>query len=157
MNGSFARGTLAFAALMLLGTGLSGCGSNSNSESSEPAAASEEAEAPVEAPADLIGEWVQTDSGAEDTYQSATITADTIEVYWVNEAESTTALYWAGTFEAPTEAGAYSWDSLNDVEKTGTSILASGDPTKTFSYDDDAISYDVTALGVTKTVQLERK
>ena len=35
--------------------------------------------------------------------------------------------------------------------------MASGDETKVFSYADGQISYDVTALGVTKTLHAEKE
>ncbi|WP_455955348.1 hypothetical protein [Actinomyces sp.] len=50
----------------------------------------------------------------------------------------------------------YTWDSVNDTEKTRSAILASSDETKTFTYTDNTISYSVTALGITKKVVLER-
>lgn len=125
------------AATMLL----AGCG---NSAPTEPAG-----------PADLNGEWKQT-NGSETNYQSATITDSTIEIYWVNE--DSKSLYWAGTYVAPTDsAEPYTWDSENDTEKTGSALLASGDPTKTFTYEDGIISYEASALGTTKTIKLERQ
>lgn len=36
-------------------------------------------------PPDLVGEWKQTNSDAEDAWQAATISGDAIEVYWVSE------------------------------------------------------------------------
>lgn len=36
-------------------------------------------------------------------------------------------------------------------------MLASGDDAKTFTYDNDVISYGVTAMGVTITVELGRQ
>jgi hypothetical protein len=140
---------------------LAGCSSSPEDATTATGSAEQAettAEAPVEAPAeplDLAGEWKQT-NGAEDSYQSATITADTITVNWVNAAESTTALYWAGTYVAPLDdSTSYTWDSDNDTAQTDTAILASGDPTKTFTFTDGVLSYDVTAMGVTKTVTLE--
>lgn len=63
---------------------------------------------------------------------------------WVNEAQKTNALYWAGTYIASTDAArSYTWDSENDTAQTKSSLLASGDPTKTFGYSDGALSYDV--------------
>ncbi|WP_394553366.1 hypothetical protein ACDF64_03175 [Agromyces sp. MMS24-JH15] len=106
---------------------------------------------------DLTGEWVQQNSNSPDSFQQATITADTIEVFWVSDGGATTALYWSGTFVAPTEAGDYSWDSANDTTKTSSALLASSDPTKTFTYSGDIISYPLTAMGVTMTVELARK
>ena len=38
-----------------------------------------------------------------------------------------------------------------------TALLASGDDAKEFVYDNGVISYEVTALGTTMTVKLERK
>lgn len=109
-------------------------------------------------PPDLTGQWKQTNSNSDDSYQTATISGNVIEVYWYTESDQTSALYWAGTFEAPaTSEEPYTWDSVNDKEKTSTAILASGDDTKTFTYKDGQISYSVTALGVTTTVTLEKQ
>ena len=111
----------------------------------------------VPTPPDLTGEWKQVDGNSEDTYQTATIKDGVIEVYWINETENSKALYWAGTYIAPTTADEpFSWDSANDTEKTSTAILASGDDTKTFTYQNGQISYEVSALGVTQTVKLEK-
>ena len=107
-------------------------------------------------PADLTGEWKQSNSNSEDSYQTATISGDVIEVYWVTESTSTKSLYWAGSFVAPSAGGDYSWDSANDTEKTSSALLASGDATKTFTYSDGKLSYSVSALGVTQTVELEK-
>ena len=68
----------------------------------------------------------------------------------------TRSLYWAGTFAVPTEAGSFTFDSVNDTDKTDVAMLASGDPTKTFSYADGEISYEASALGSTTTVRLAR-
>lgn len=66
-------------------------------------------------PPDLVGEWKQTNSNTDDTWQSATIRGDTIEVYWVSDGGDTKALYWAGTFDAPTTADEpYTWESVNN-------------------------------------------
>lgn len=117
-------------------------------------------DAPETAPAtptDLVGEWKQTNSNTDDTWQSATIRGDTIEVYWVSDGGDTKALYWAGTFDAPTTADEpYTWESVNDKEQTDMAILASSDDTKVFTYQDGVISYDVSAMGVTQTVNLEK-
>lgn len=134
---------MVFAAFMLL----AGCGGNNTT--------SETADAPATLP-DLTGTWVQVNSSSEDSYQEATITEDTITINWVSPGSK--ALYWAGTFEAPTTADEpYTWDSVNDTEQTATALLASGDETKTFTYQDGQISYDATALGVTTTVRLEKQ
>lgn len=107
---------------------------------------------------DLAGEWKQVNSNSEDAWQSATIDENTITVYWVSDNGDTKSLYWAGTFVAPeTTDEPYSWDSENDTEQTSTALLASGDATKTFTYEDGQISYEVSALGTTTTVKLEKQ
>lgn len=109
-------------------------------------------------PPDLIGEWKQTNSDAEDAWQAATIAGDSIEVYWVSDNGETKALYWAGSFDAPTTVDEpYTWESVNDKEQTDMAILASGDDAKTFTYQDGVISYEVSAMGVTQTVKLEKQ
>lgn len=107
---------------------------------------------------DLIGEWKQVNNNSEESWQSATIEESTITVYWVSDHGDTKSLYWAGTFEAPAETGEpYSWVSINDTEQTSMALLASGDDEKTFTYEDGQISYEVSALGTTTTVRLERE
>ena len=108
-------------------------------------------------PPDLTGEWKQVDGNSEDTWQSATITADYIEVYWVSDNGDTKSLYWAGSFTAPTSADEpYTWESANDTEKTSMALLASTAESKTFTYENGQIVYEVTALGTTTTVRLEK-
>jgi hypothetical protein len=143
---------------LLVGLALTGCSaSGSGSSDSGKTASHTTAPKPVAAPADLTGEWKQSNAQTADSYQTATITADSIEVDWVADSGATTSLYWAGTYTAPGKAGAFSWDSQNDTAKTENALLASSDPTKTFAYDGDKISYKVTALGTTVTVELSRK
>ena len=110
-----------------------------------------------ETPPDLTGEWVQTNSNSEDSYQIATITADAIEIYWVSDGGDTKALYWAGTFAAPQSVGDYTWTSENDTEKTSMALLAATAETKDFTYSDGVISYEVEALGVSTVVKLEKQ
>lgn len=135
-------------AFMLVG--LAGCGGGSGTGQPK--------ETTPPTPPDLTGEWKQVNSNSDDTWQSATISGDTIEVYWVSDNGDTTALYWAGTFVAPENTDEpYSWDSENDKEKTDSALLASGDDTKTFTYEDGQISYSASAMGVTTTVKLEKQ
>lgn len=146
-------------AVTLTGLVLTGCSANSTDTSGKTNAPSP-ATSPskkVEAPADLIGEWKQTNSKSADSYQSATITADAIEANWVSDGGETTSLYWAGSYTAPTKAGEFTWESNNDTSKTEGSMLASPSPTKTFSYSDGVVSYQVSMLGTTTTVKLSRK
>ncbi len=107
-------------------------------------------------PLKLDGGWKQRNSDSDTNYHVAMIADGTIEVYWRAE-DNSTSLYWAGTYTAPTTGGnEYSWDSANDKSRTEAALLASSDDTKTFTYKDGIISYSVSALGVTKTFELER-
>lgn len=104
---------------------------------------------------DLTGGWIETNTDS-DAKMSAEITSDTIEVYW--SSDDTSAIYWAGTYVAPSEAGTYTWSSVNDYEKTESALLASSDETKDFTYNSNGeITFDVTAFGVTKTVHLAKE
>lgn len=105
-------------------------------------------------PADLRGNWAEADHTAEDTYMSAVVTDTTIEVYWTNDSEESTSIYWIGTYTAPTESGDYTWESVKDAERTESALLASRDDTKTFTYSNGEITYSQSALGTTKTVHL---
>lgn len=107
---------------------------------------------------DLTGEWKQENSNSEDSYQVATISGDTIEINWVSDNGDTKSLYWAGSFEAPTTADEpYSWDSENDHSKTESVLLASGDDTKTMTYEKGVLSYEVSAMGTTTKVKLKKQ
>ena len=122
------------------------------------AATQGESSTPETTSPDLTGEWKQVNSNSEDSWQAATIDETTITVYWVSDNGDTKSLYWAGTFTAPSTADEpYSWDSENDTEQTSTALLASGDDIKTFTYEDGQISYEVSALGTTTTVRLEKQ
>ncbi len=107
---------------------------------------------------DLSGEWQQVEEGALGTgIQKAIIRSDTIEIYWAADGTDISALYWAGTYIAPTTANEpYSWESENDKSKTENALLASSDATKTFTYENGKISYSMSALGLTTTIYLER-
>lgn len=109
-------------------------------------------------PANLGGEWRQTNNNSEDSWQAATIDDQTITIYWVSDNGDSKALYWAGSFLAPaTTDEPYSWDSKNDFSKTDSAMLASGDETKTMTYEKGEISYSVSAFGITTTVRLKKQ
>ncbi len=106
----------------------------------------------------LTGEWKQENSKSNDSYQSATISGDTIEIYWVSDNGNTKSLYWAGSFVAPTTADEpYSWASKNDHSKTESAMLASSDDTKTMTYQNGVLSYEASAMGTTTTVKLKKQ
>lgn len=140
---------LALVLALCLCFALAACGGGGSQESETP-------ETPAQ-PLELTGEWKQVNSNSEDSWQAATITGDAIEVYWVSDGGDTKSLYWAGSYVAPeTSEKSYTWDSVNDTEKTATALLASSDETKTFTYEAGQISYEVSALGTTTTVRLEK-
>lgn len=137
--------TIALTALIAFA--MVGCGGSSSSQSTTQA---EEQKAPLS----LDGTWKQTNSSSEDSYQEAVIEGDTITINWVGP--DTKALYWAGSYEAPTTSDdSYSWTSTNDTSQTQTALMASSDETKEFTYENGVLSYEVSALGVTTTVKLE--
>ncbi|MFT9057279.1 MAG: hypothetical protein ABF449_11825 [Ethanoligenens sp.] len=106
----------------------------------------------------MTGNWKQTNSKSDSSYQAATISGDTIEIYWVSDNDDTKSLYWAGTFVAPTVADEqYKWDSKNDHSKTENAMLASSDDTKTMTYQNGVLSYEASAMGTTTTVKLEKQ
>lgn len=149
----------AIASIALLGLLLTGCAGQAETVSPGAGGATESqpSQQPAE-PLDLTGEWKQTNSNSADSYQAATITDTTITIDWVNEAAAGSALYWAGTIEPPTDDTAqYTWDSVNDRTQTDTALMVSGDDTKTFTYSGGVLSYELTAMGVTMTVEMERQ
>ena len=86
----------------------------------------------------------------------ATITADTIQIDWVTA--DTRSLYWVGTFKAPSEPGDWSWTSQADRGRMDTALMASQDDTKDFTYiETDGLSFDASAMGVTKTVKMTKQ
>ncbi len=147
------------ATMLCIATLFVGCagGNGGNSSSTNNNSNSSSVSEP-QTPPDLSGNWVQVNKNSEDNYQIATISGDTIEVYFFDKASDTKSLYWAGSFTAPKTADEpYTWNSENDTSKTENALLASGDETKTFTYKDNQISYDVSAMGTTQTVKLEKE
>lgn len=145
----------ALAAVFLLTSCSAPAADTTTGATSAPTEQVEEAEEAPE-PVDLAGEWKQTNSGAEDSFQSATITGQTIEVFW--NSPDMQAIYWAGTVEVPTDGStSFTWDSANDKTKTDNALMASSDDTKTFTYADGELSYELTALGTTMTVRLAKQ
>lgn len=147
------------ALLALLGVGTVSCSSEpapAVDADSTASAAPEPVEEEALEPVDLTGEWTQTNANSPENFQSATITADSIVVSW--NAPDTKSLYWAGTVTVPEDGStSFTFDSANDTSQTDSAMLASGDPTKTFTYADGELSYEVTALGTTMTVRLEKQ
>jgi hypothetical protein len=148
-----ATASLALAAVLAL----AGCSAASPGSATSASHDASSAKSTPVAPPVLTGDWTQSNAKSADSYQAATITGDAIEVDWITDKGATKSLYWAGTFTAPTTAAGYSFDSKNDTTKTAGAMLASGDATKTFHYADGVLSYSVSALGTTTTVELKHK
>jgi hypothetical protein len=140
--------SVVIAALLALGLGgcVGGPGGNGNGANANQSEATETL--------DLTGEWEQSNHG-EGGAQVATIVNDTITIYWAPNENEPKSLYWAGTVEVPEDAGgSFTWDSVADKSKTENALLASPADSKPFTYKDGIISYEVSALGVTWTVEL---
>ena len=150
-------------ALILIGSmalSFTACGNSSDSskeakESSKKTEASAEVKEEVKDPVVLTGKWEYKDD--DGTWMQADITEDTITINWIMDEGNTTAVYWVGTYTAPTEySEEYTWTSTRDKEATDSALLASLDDTKEFSYSDSSkqITYQVTVSGATKTIAL---
>ena len=154
MHSNLTKRVAALALLAAVAFGSTACSSGASTNEPGTPAAAVTTEAPQ--PVDLTGEWKQANSKSEDSFQSATITGDTIEVYWVSP--DTKSLFWAGTVVAPgDDSQSFSWDSVNDTTKTASSMLASGEETKKFTYEDGELSYEASILGTSMIIRLERE
>ncbi|PRB67144.1 hypothetical protein [Arthrobacter sp. MYb213] len=135
---------------------LVGCaGTASTAESSSETTSNNEVAQSV--PADLTGDWKQTNSQSEDAYQVATVRDEVITIDWVTNNGDTKSTYWVGTFEAPTTLQEpYIWSSKRDKKATDTALLASTSDSKEFTFDNEQISYEAGILGTTTTVRLSK-
>ncbi len=95
----------------------------------------------------LVGEWKE---GSEEPLHLATITEDTIEVYWLIDGDK--LLYWAGSYDNSNAT----FTSNNDFEKTESGLFTSSDDTKEFIVNNGTISYQLSAMGEELTVELEK-
>lgn len=145
------------AASLLLLAGCSAPAADTSTGASE-SPTEETIEEVVVEPLDLTGEWKQSNPNSADTYQAATITGEQITIDWVNAADSTKAAYWIGTYVAPTEdTESYSWDSQGDVAQMETALMTSSEPAKPFTYEGGLLTYEVSAMGATVTVEMSRE
>ncbi|MBU3201742.1 hypothetical protein LL037_08370 [Clostridium estertheticum] len=144
----------------LLITLFTGCSSTptSSGNGDNATASSTESKTPKKQITDLTGEWKQSNSKTDDAYQAATISGDTIVIYWVSDNGDTKSVYWAGSFVEPTTANEpYIWASKNDHSKTESAMLASTDDSKTITYQNGVLSYTASAMGTTTTVKLQKQ
>lgn len=111
-------------------------------------------------PPDLTGGWIQPSEN--EWFQIATITDDTIEIWWYLPAEDEADLYWSGSFVPPEDGKEpYVWISNNNyteaqLNKSYKYNRASREETKEFSYKDGVISYNVTSGHLRLGFTLER-
>lgn len=100
----------------------------------------------------LDGTWLSTD---KDIVMSAEVVDETIKIFW--QAEDVKGLYWAGDFDTPTSVkDGELISSTADRAELDMSIFGSGAKSKTFKYDDNQLSFDFEAMGVSKTIHLKR-
>ncbi|MBQ9647251.1 MAG: hypothetical protein IJV43_02680 [Oscillospiraceae bacterium] len=111
-------------------------------------------------PPDLTGGWIQLSQG--EWFHIATITNDTIEIWWYLPAEDERNLYWSGTFTPPEDGKEpYTWTSANnyteeELNRSYTYNRTSREETKEFSYKNGQISYNVTSGHLRLGYTLER-
>lgn len=111
-------------------------------------------------PPDLVGGWIQPTEN--DWFHIATITDDTIEVWWYLPSENKKDLYWSGTFTAPTDGREpYVWTSENkfsqqEMDASFYYNRTSREETKEFTYKDGKLSYNVTSGHLRLTFTLEK-
>lgn len=109
---------------------------------------------------DLTGEWVQPSE--DEWYHIATIDDEKIEIYWYLPRTGRKDLYWSGTFTPPADGTEpYTWTSTNNYTKDELDAQyhfhrTSREETKTFTYKNGAISYNVTAGHLRLGYTLER-
>ncbi len=148
-----ASGIIAIVLGLFLMAALTGCGGpDAPSANSVSTPASAPASAPEETSMiNLDGTWK---GGDPDFMFVATIKNDTISMQI--DMGDTKALYWQGTFVSEVEEGTVI-TSAADTEALNASLLGSTEKTKEFITGSDVITFDFGAMGVTKTVNLEKE
>ena len=101
---------------------------------------------------DMVGNW--SSENVDGSTMKATIEQDMIAIYWHND--DTDALYWKGSFSVPGGAEQEKTVISDAGPENATALLASSDPQKTFTVRKDAITFQVSALGITKNVTLKK-
>lgn len=108
-------------------------------------------------PADLTGNWKQSNAMSDDSYQAAVIKDGVITIHWVTNNGDTKSLYWVGSFEAPPDAvQPYAWISKRDKKATDNAIMASGANTKEFTFTENEITYEASIMGTKGIIRLEK-
>lgn len=89
---------------------------------------------------------------------TATIKDRVVRITWEVD-PSTTALYWQGTFPDPiarSTNNVLEIESIADVDSLDSSMLASTDTSKVFTYSDGVLSYNFSIAGISKIINLKR-
>lgn len=86
---------------------------------------------------------------------TAMISNDTIEIIW--DLDDLTALYWKGSFPTTDQLSSIEKiESVGDVPAMDASLLGSQNKTKTFTYKDGRLAFELTVMGTTRVIELER-
>lgn len=105
---------------------------------------------------DLTGTWNQTNANDEDSMMVAVIEDDTITIDWILDAGDSRAVYWVGTYDAPSEeVSEYSWTSEKDIEATQHALLASIADKKEFKYEEGELNFEFEMMGIQMTIRME--
>ena len=116
-------------------------------------------------PPDLRGQWQQVMSGDSDEppqyYHLASISDNSIQIYYYYTADGSTNLYWYGTFVPPEDGKEpYVWESENKLPENISPRMyryASRDKKKEFTYKKGNISYMIApSQALRMNVTLER-
>lgn len=124
---------------------LASCGGGS-----DPAPAEDSAPAAIQ----TAGNWLEKDadtSVSEGSYFAADVTDGELSIYQKNTEMS--SLYWAGTAPETVSAGE-TFVSAANHERTDSALLASSADEKEFSFDGEALSFEYSIMGMTRTVYL---
>jgi hypothetical protein len=106
-------------------------------------------------PFSLNGTW-HTDP-SDTSSMVAEISDDTITINLVDKKADTTFLYWKGTWTTPTTStNGTKIVSDADVEALASSLLASQNPNKEFTYSNHELTFVWTMMGMTKNVHLKK-
>lgn len=104
-------------------------------------------------PVDLSGKWTTVNSSDPAFEMSAVVADNVMEIMWVHE--DTRALYWKGSAPDIINSGEI-FVSEGDTKAMDASLLGSLDSTKPFTYEDNQLRFDLTVMGITQTIKMER-
>lgn len=138
------RKTLAILAASASISMLAACGSSHDASDSKN-------------PTSLIGEWHQVNKNP-DGYMTASIDAGSIQVDL--HGRDSRSIFWMGSFEGDRQpTGKFTVVSIPDPDARYTmkhSLMASDEPTKTFTYDNGDLSYEFSMAGTSTIVHLTK-